>query len=304
MQEDDTRITTRTAIVKHPGRHRGGLPRVIPRSTMNDAFEYVLPTEVARLMAAPALKTRDQMYDTVLLGDNKVEPLAQTLEEGADTARVHHSGSSAHLGSHADTQPAAPGVQAAVDVANGARGPPASQPRLGGVSTAPISGAAAADTVQGSLHAQSEEAGSTVVVAPYAVTQGSTCTASVAACRWGTIDGAIGTGLSEGAGQRRGMIVTLLRQLDCFGGRHLMLGRFAPLGRGQRRRGGVVSGAYADVDMHMHVHESVGPPTKMSGHRVRIPQSDCQSRNLQSNLNLNGCFKKHRSSSLEIMHLL
>lgn len=240
VQEDDTRMAARTAIVKHPGPHRGAPPRVIPRSAMNDAYEYALPTEVARLMAAPALKTQDQMHDTVLLGDNKVEALARTVQEGADTACVHRCGSSAHHGSHANTQPAAPRVQAAVDVANGARGPPASQPRLGGVKTAPIPGTAAADTVQGSLHAQAEEPGSTVVVVPYAVTQGSTCTASVAACRWGTIDGAIGTGLSEGAGHRRGMIATLLRQLDSFGGRHLMLGRFELLGRGQRRRGGVV----------------------------------------------------------------
>lgn len=207
---------------RHPAPRSGAPPAVIPSSAMNDDFEYALPAEVARLMAAPVLETQ-----------------GAALTERAEAAPDDSSGSSWRLHSPAATQSTALQVWATDD---GAPRLPLGLGGLAGHNTAPLAGAAAAKTLEESLNAQSQEPGSTVVVAPYDLRQscGSRCTTFDATCLTGTVDGTVG--LTEGAGPQRmrGMVATLLRQLDCFAAGPLFLNRFELLGQEHRRRGGVL----------------------------------------------------------------
>lgn len=155
---------------------------------MNDDFEYALPTEVARLMAAPVLETGDAL----LLEDLQGDPPKR--QDGA--APMTSRGSLPHLQSLVATQPVVPGNWAEGDSIDGTWGPTIGPSGCAGSNSAPLAGTAADPAREGSLGAQSDEPGSTIVVAPYDLTQSSRATTA----RRGTMGGTISTSSGESPG--------------------------------------------------------------------------------------------------------
>ena len=181
----------------------------VPQSAMNPAYEYALPTNVARMMGGPILETEEEM----LLENLKAAPRGGTSIGGGGKKPAVSTGSNdrspqdTRLPSLAMTQPGGTPSLRGVSLTDGSFGSGGGRGSVQGamLNTEPAVGAAL-DGREGSLHAQSEvdAPGTTIVVAPYDVTQSThsrTVETSVGLLsRMRTVDGTISsTGSWDGS---------------------------------------------------------------------------------------------------------
>ena len=163
----------------------------VPRSAMNPDYEYVLPAHIAHLMGGPIQETEEEeLLDQGQEGTSDyIKKDGDTSSSGSGVGRRGRPRRVLQLASMAATQPGGTGFERRMPVDPGSGRSSARGPR--GSSTAPLAGAAAATSMDGSLRLCTDEPGSTIVVAPYDLTR--VTTYSTSADERSQRGGAVGT---------------------------------------------------------------------------------------------------------------